>query len=352
MLLEGLFLPLTTPFYPDGRLYLRKLEHNVQRYSLTPAAGLAVLCAGGEAERLSDEETREVLVAAAGSCAPEKVLIAGVARESVRGALTFAGMAAEAGYDVVVVRASDVLLREFDNRTRQELLLFFHAVADSSPLPVVAAGCNGRELPLDLIAELAQHPQIVGAVESAGSPDRIQAIHAATADVRRETTVTPMFAAVTGRMLRAKAGAASGGSYIAAADLGGGTALATAPPQPALRTRTKQVGFQILAGGGGVMLESLHAGAQALMPPLAASVPQGCYEVVAAWKDGDPALAREKQDRLQAPAELLEERLGVPGIKYGCDLNGYFGGSPRLPGVPLTGAEKEAVERLLKPLRG
>ena len=48
MLLEGLQLPLTTPFYSDGRLNLRKLEHNVARYSKTPVAGLVALGATGE----------------------------------------------------------------------------------------------------------------------------------------------------------------------------------------------------------------------------------------------------------------------------------------------------------------
>ena len=61
MLLEGIFPALTTPFYPDGRLYLRKLEQNVARYSLTAAAGLVVLGSTGEAMMLSDEESREVL---------------------------------------------------------------------------------------------------------------------------------------------------------------------------------------------------------------------------------------------------------------------------------------------------
>ena len=31
MLLTGIFPALTTPFYADGRLYLKKLEHNVDR---------------------------------------------------------------------------------------------------------------------------------------------------------------------------------------------------------------------------------------------------------------------------------------------------------------------------------
>ena len=43
MLLEGMFIPVTTPFYADGACYWRKLEHNVDRYSRTPAAGMVVL---------------------------------------------------------------------------------------------------------------------------------------------------------------------------------------------------------------------------------------------------------------------------------------------------------------------
>src|SRR5690348_10512271 len=40
MLLEGICPAATTPFYPDGRLYLKKLEHNVQRYSRTLVSGI------------------------------------------------------------------------------------------------------------------------------------------------------------------------------------------------------------------------------------------------------------------------------------------------------------------------
>ncbi len=32
--------------------------------------------------------------------------------------------------------------------------------------------------------------------------------------------------------------------------------------------------------------------------------------------------------------------LGVPGVKYGMDFNGYFGGPARLPLLPLTGEVK------------
>ena len=72
MLLEGLHIPLTTPFHPDGRLNLPKLTANVVRYSKSPAAGLVVLGASGEPTLLTDDETHDVLRAAAHAAAPEK----------------------------------------------------------------------------------------------------------------------------------------------------------------------------------------------------------------------------------------------------------------------------------------
>src|SRR6202020_601477 len=102
MLLEGLQLPLTTPFYPDGRLNLRKLEHNVRRYSKTPAAGLVVLSEGGESKMLWKKETREALRCVFEAAAPEKVLLAGVSRDSVVETLRLAAYAGELGYDAVL----------------------------------------------------------------------------------------------------------------------------------------------------------------------------------------------------------------------------------------------------------
>ena len=54
MLLHGIFPPITTPFYPQGNVYFKKIEHNVERYSKTPVAGIVVLGSTGEAILLSD----------------------------------------------------------------------------------------------------------------------------------------------------------------------------------------------------------------------------------------------------------------------------------------------------------
>jgi dihydrodipicolinate synthase/N-acetylneuraminate lyase len=43
--------------------------------------------------------------------------------------------------------------------------------------------------------------------------------------------------------------------------------------------------------------------------------------------------------------------MGLAGIKYACDFNGYYGGSPRAPILPLTAEQKAEVEQLLAEVR-
>src|ERR1700753_1955908 len=105
MLLEGMLIPVTTPFYADGACYWRKLEHNVDRYSRTPAAGMVVLGPRTEAAGLSDEERRESLRVASEAAAKEKGLIAGVGAGSVAGAVRIAEQAADARFDAMLLGA-------------------------------------------------------------------------------------------------------------------------------------------------------------------------------------------------------------------------------------------------------
>jgi 4-hydroxy-2-oxoglutarate aldolase len=232
-------------------------------------------------------------------------------------------------------------------------LTYFQVVADRSALPVVlysVASMHGGLLPIEMVIELAGHPRSLGLVDGGGGRERARTIREGTAKVKRDVAVTAVFAAVTGRMQLRNDDAARG--LIAAYTLtGGGAALAVAPAKAAARTRTKVVGFQVLAGDTTGMLDGLRAGVVGAMPGFAASAPQACYEVLAAWKDGDEGLAQEKQIRLQRVSERVEEELGVAGIKFGCDLSGYFGGRPRLPLLPLTGEERAKIEELMQGLR-
>lgn len=349
MLIEGIFAAIPTPFYSDERVYLRKLEANVARYSRSLLSGMVLLGSTGEAVAIDDAETREVLHVAAQSAAAEKVLIAGVGRQSVRGTVELAEFAARAGYDAVLVRTPTY----YSNlMTTAAVLHYFRSVADRSPLPVLIYNIPKfvpYNIPVEVIAEFASHPNIIGMKDSTGSVERLaQLLEATRTAPRRTVNVTPIFEAVTSRMAAPKL--ASEGALVGISNLGGGVALAT-PPAPSIRMRTKEVGFQIMTGSASVLLESLEAGASGAILGFAACAPQACQEVYLAWKDHDLALAKEKQERIAGPSQRIVGALGINGVKAACDFNGYYGGRARAPLLPLTGDERSEVEQLLAGIR-
>src|SRR5213078_1351362 len=118
-----------------------------------------------------------------------------------------------------------------------------------------------------------------------------------------------------------------------------------------LKTRQKEVSFQVLVGAAHKLEASLQAGAVGAILAFADAAPTACYEIYAAWKEGDTELARLKQGRIGKAAERIAGELGIPGVKYAMDFNGYFGGAARLPLLPLTADLKAEVERLLADIR-
>jgi dihydrodipicolinate synthase/N-acetylneuraminate lyase len=67
-----------------------------------------------------------------------------------------------------------------------------------------------------------------------------------------------------------------------------------------LKTRQKEVGFQVMVGAAHQLEPSLGLGAVGAILAFASPAPMACYEIYAALKDGDTALAREKQERVKA----------------------------------------------------
>jgi 4-hydroxy-2-oxoglutarate aldolase len=45
-------------------------------------------------------------------------------------------------------------------------------------------------------------------------------------------------------------------------------------------------------------------------------------------------------------------KYGVPGLKYAMDLNGYYGGPPRLPLTAITPEAKKEIEQAFDGLKG
>jgi 4-hydroxy-2-oxoglutarate aldolase len=343
MFLHGILPPITTPFYPDGQVYFKKLEYNVDRYSRTPVAGIVVLGSTGESIMLSDQERRDVLKCAREFAAPEKVLLAGTGIESAIETLRLTEYAASLGYDVAMVRTPHYYKRLM---TPAAMLAFYRTVADRSPLPIIIYNfpqATGYDIPIEVVSELADHPNLIGIKESCGVVEKVKREVDTTRHVKRTAEVTEVFNAVTPRMLPASAANAD----VPVSALGGGTAVA-APP---IKTRTKEVGFQVLVGSAQTLRNSLDVGAVGAILAFADAAPTACYEIYAAWKEGDTPLAQEKQQRIVQAASRVVGELGIPGVKYAMDLNGYYGGPSRLPLLPLTADLKKEIEQLMADLR-
>ena len=361
MLLHGIFPPITTPFYQDGKIYFRKLEQNVEQYSRAPIAGIVVQGSTGEAILLGDDEKREVFKSAREAAADDKVLIASTGVESAIETLRLTEYAADLGYDVAMVRTPHYYKGQMAQP--ENMLAFYRFVCDRSPLPVIIYNfpqATSYDMPAELVIELAGHPNLIGIKESSGSIEKVQKMVEGTRHIKRSATVNETFAAVTGRMLKTAAAAAASANAEGGAMVSVGALAGTAAPKPSssavtvvggLKTRQKEVGFQVLVGAAQKLQPSLDAGAVGAILAFADCAPTACYEIYAAWKDGDAALAQEKQQRIAKAAERIVGALSVAGVKYAMDFNGYFGGTVRLPLLPLTADKKAEIEQLLENIR-
>jgi 4-hydroxy-2-oxoglutarate aldolase len=244
------------------------------------------------------------------------------------------------------------------------LLAFYRTVADRSALPVIIYNfpqATGYDIPAEVVIELAGHPNIIAIKESSGNLDKVKIMVEGTRHVKRQATVTETFEAVTPRMIKAAAAESEKQSRELVSIAAVTATAAEAPLHPSasapsssavtvvgkLKTRQKEVGFQVMVGAAHQLEPSLGLGAVGAILAFACPAPMACYEIYAALKDGDAALAREKQERVRLAAQRVVGDLGVPGVKYAMDLNGYYGGPARLPFLPLSGEQKSEIEKLM-----
>ena len=165
--------------------------------------------------------------------------------------------------------------------------LFYRGVADQTKIPVVigsAPGNNSLAVSVETACLLAEHPNIIAIHEGAGPVKKVtQLIH----DVPS--------------------------------------------------------GFQVLVGAMDILYPSLRQGAAGAILAFANAGPFLCLSMEEAVRTREYEAAQELHERASTAAGVAGH-YGIAGLKYAMDLQGYYGGPPRMPMVAVVSEAKRQIE--------
>ena len=294
MKLQGIFPPLATPFTYDGELYRTKVEHNVRKLNLTALAGYVVCGSTGESVMLTPDEKIQLWEWVAEYAAPEKLLLAGTGVESVRETVALTNRAADIGYKAAMVRTPHYYKNLLQKPEAQ--ITYFRAVADQTKIPLMIYNwpqATGLDISTEAVVALSEHPNIVAIKESSGNLEKVMQM-----------------------------------------------------------IREVKPGFQVLVGSAPTLWPSLTVGAVGAVLAFANAAPYATITIWEAFRTRETEAAQDWQNRIARAAYLVTTKYGVPGLKHAMDLNGYYGGSPRLPLTPVCPEAKREIEEAFRELKG
>ncbi|MGA2274717.1 MAG: dihydrodipicolinate synthase family protein [Bryobacteraceae bacterium] len=294
MKLQGIFPPITTPFDHEGNIYSAKIQHNVEKWNRTALSGYVVMGSTGESVMLTEAEKYTVWELVAKHAAAEKLLIAGTGMESVRETVSLTNHAAEMGYKAAMVRTPHYYKNLIHRGDAQ--MLYYRSVADRSKIPLIIYNwpqTTGVDIPADAVAALSEHPNIIAVKESSGNLEKVMQM-----------------------------------------------------------IREVKHGFQVLVGSAPTLWPSLLMGACGAILAYANAAPYSTIAIWEAFRTRDEAAGIDWQNRIGRPSALVTTRYGIPGLKYAMDLNGYYGGPPRLPLVPPSPEAQQEIEAAFQDLKG
>jgi 4-hydroxy-2-oxoglutarate aldolase len=293
MKLQGIFPPITTPFDHAGNLYATKVEHNIEKWNRTTLTGYVVCGSTGETPFLAAEEKYTLWELVAKYAAPEKLLIAGTGVDGVEPTVCLTNRAAGMGYKAALVLTPHYFKNQMNRPETQ--LLYFRSVADRSKIPVLIYNfpqMTGIDIAADTVARLSEHPNIIGMKDSSGNIEKMMQV-----------------------------------------------------------VRDTKPGFQALVGSAQILLPALLMGASGGILAYANAAPYSVIAIWEAYRTREEEAARDWQTRVGRAASI-SGKYGIPGLKHAMDLNGYYGGPPRLPMSTPTPEAKKEIEEAFKDLKG
>lgn len=284
----GMLAPVATIFDADGELDLAAYRENMEFYATSPLDGVVIMGSNGEYTLLSDEEKIRLIAAGVEGINGRRTVLAGTGVESTRGTIDLTRKAAELGADFALVNTPHYFRPRYDYAAN---LKHYLSVAEASPIPVIVyimALYTGVDLPTNLVAELSQHPNIVGVKDSGGSAPKVAEMIAYSSS-----------------------------------------------------------DFGVLAGSASFIYPALVLGATGGIMALANVAPREVAAIREAYVAGDHETARQRQFTMLAPNAAVTSKYGIPGLKVALEHVGLRAGLPREPLAPLNEKDAADVRRIL-----
>jgi 4-hydroxy-2-oxoglutarate aldolase len=164
VLRPGVYVPVLTPFTPDGndRVDLNEFKLYIARL-VRAGCGLVLSGTLGEGNLLSRDEKKTLVKTARDVVTQEGLngkipIIAGINADSTSQCVSLANDAAEAGADAVVVVAPAYYSFVY-SKNRLALKAFFETIADASPVPLflynIPFASGGIDLDPDFLVDIS-----------------------------------------------------------------------------------------------------------------------------------------------------------------------------------------------------
>lgn len=280
----GVFAPITTPFDSKGEVAYDKLRGNMEFYANSRLKGYLALGSNGENKSLTNEEKVKVLETIVKNKGADQTVMAGCIFESTKETIEFAKIAQDLGADYITLLPPSYFKKQM---TDPVLLRYFTDVAGSLSTPCLVYNapqfCGGTTLSVNLVKELAQHPNIVGIKDS--STGNIENFLFAVRDK-----------------------------------------------------------FNVMPGSANFFMNGLLMGAPGGVVSLANIFPDITDELYTLTINKKYEEAFKLNEKILQLNKTVSGSGGVAAVKYGMDLAGLNGGDPRLPLLPLTEDLKKKIK--------
>lgn len=174
MNLNGILVPIVTPFDANNQLNEAALERLVECFIEAGVGGIVACGTTGEYYALNAQERRRVLEIVARTGRGRTTLIAGVNSMSPAEAISRIREAEELGYEALMLSPTPYSLPG-----QNEVVAYFKEVAAATELPIVMYNFPARigiQIELESVYELAKVKNIVGIKESSGNFSRVVAM--------------------------------------------------------------------------------------------------------------------------------------------------------------------------------